>query len=68
MKEHYKLQKPTGALSVDLESDVLEHIQAMANHMGYETSAIVNVAMKRFIAMHKDFFPPKYWDPKPKNQ
>jgi len=60
MRENFKLVGPTAKVSVDLEKEVLETIQAMETFVKVPCSELVNTAVKRFISSHKDFLPSDY--------
>ena len=57
MKNEYDLQGKTEKLEVEVEEKVAHQLQEMADYMKFSSSEIVNTALKRFIANHKDFLP-----------
>ncbi len=60
MRSDYEIQGATQTLTIDVEKDVAERLQAMEKHAGIKVSQLANVALKRFISHHKDFLPPGY--------
>ena len=60
MRDDYKMGKPTGNLSVQIEKEVIDAIQIMEKHTKLTEGEIVNTAIKRFISQHKDFLPTDY--------
>ena len=63
MKEHYKIKGNTEKIEVNIEKLVSSKFNVMSDYMGISVSELVNTAMKRFIAVHKDFFPKTYKKP-----
>jgi len=59
MKEDYVLKGPTLTLPVQMEKEVAETLKLMVETTGFGESEIINVAIKRFIAVHSDFLPRK---------
>jgi predicted transcriptional regulator len=59
MKEDFVLKGTTITHSVELEKEVAETLQQMVEFTRYGESEIINVAVKRFIAVHSDFLPRK---------
>jgi hypothetical protein len=47
------------SISVKVEPKVADSIKLMADHMKMSTDEITNTALKRYIATHSDFFPPR---------
>lgn len=45
-------------VDVEIEQSVAEKLRAMSEYTKLTSAEIVNTALKRFIATHKDFFPP----------
>lgn len=60
MRSDYEIHGPTQPLTVEVEKDVTERLNAMEKHSGLKISQLANVALKRFISHHKDFLPPGY--------
>ncbi len=60
MRVDYELQGPTQSITVEVEKEVAERIQAMEKHSGLKISQLANTALKRFISHHKDFLPPGF--------
>ncbi len=58
MREDYKMQGQTKKVEVSVEIETAECLIKMAAHTKLTTDEIVNTALKRFIATHKDFLPP----------
>ena len=46
-------------IQVKVEKTVAESLKAMAEHTKKSEGELVNIAMKRFIATHSDYFPKK---------
>jgi len=44
-------------IQVSVEKSVADKLKVMAEHMNKTEGEIVNIAMKRFIATHSDYFP-----------
>ena len=44
-------------IKVKLEGYVVEAVEAMSSHTGISSNEIINTALRRFIATHKDYFP-----------
>ncbi len=59
MKEDYPLKGPTVEVSYQLEAPVAETLKKMAEYTKFSESELVNTAIKRFIAVHSDFRPPR---------
>lgn len=59
MRDDYKLKGSTAKLQVELEKSVIDVIQSMEKYTQLSASQLTNVALKRFIAAHKDFLPPQ---------
>jgi metal-responsive CopG/Arc/MetJ family transcriptional regulator len=57
MRDEYKLKGKTEAVEVQIESEVAKNLSKMESHSQLSRSEIVNTALKRFIASHKDFLP-----------
>jgi len=60
MKDDYKIKNETMALNVKVEKEVKMILEAMEKHSKNTVDELVNTALKRFIAQHKDFLPPNY--------
>jgi metal-responsive CopG/Arc/MetJ family transcriptional regulator len=58
MKDDYALKGKTAKLEVEVESEVAEKLRQMETYSKFSRSELVNTAIKRFIASHKDFMPP----------
>lgn len=48
------------SLSVKVEKAVAETLKLMEEHTGIAKDEMVNTALKRFIATHKDYLPTKH--------
>lgn len=59
MKQDYPLKGDTVPTTIQLEKAVAETLKKMAEHTKYSESELANTAIKRFIAVHSDFNPPK---------
>lgn len=59
MKEDYPLKGATVPLTFELEKDVAETLKKMAEFTKLTESEMANTAIKRFIAVHSDFKPPR---------
>lgn len=59
MRDDYKMKSPTVKIEVEVEKAVAESLNSMEGFTKIKKSEIVNTAMKRFIAGHKDFLPPE---------
>jgi hypothetical protein len=59
MKEDFVLKGTTITHQVELEKEVAETLKQMVEFTRYGESEIINVAVKRFIAVHSDFLPRK---------
>lgn len=60
MRSDYEIHGPTQAITIEVEKDVADRLQAMEQHSGIKMAQLANVALKRFISHHKDFLPPGY--------
>jgi predicted transcriptional regulator len=59
MKEDYAFKTDAVSTSFKLEKEVAETIKKMAEYTKISESEMVNTAVKRFIATHSDFLPPR---------
>jgi hypothetical protein len=59
MREDYKIKNATAKVEVEVEKTIAEKLSAMETYSKLTKSEIVNTALKRFIAAHKDFLPPE---------
>ena len=59
MKDDYTLKGPTVQVTHELEKEVSETLKKMVEYTKFGESEILNVALKRFIAVHSDFVPKK---------
>ena len=59
MRDDYKIQGTTAKVEVQVETTVAEKLVLMETYSKLSQSELVNTALKRFIAAHKDFLPPK---------
>lgn len=50
---------PTIKVELELELDVKNKLTTMESHTKISRSELTNIALKRFISQHKDYFPPK---------
>lgn len=57
MLDDYKLKGTTQKLEVEVEEKVAVALAQMESFIKLSQSEIVNTALKRFIAGHKDFLP-----------
>lgn len=57
MRDEYAIEAPKSKLEVEIEKTVVETLQQMSNHSKLTVNELVNTALKRFIAGHKDFLP-----------
>ncbi|MBS1963446.1 MAG: hypothetical protein JST04_14620 [Bdellovibrionales bacterium] len=62
MLDDYKITKPTGSISLQIESQVIEMLQAMEKYKKITVSELANTALRRFIGSHKDFLPNDYFE------
>lgn len=67
MREDYKIVKPTGSINLQIESDLIEVMQAMESQTKLSVSELANTAIKRFVSAHKDFIPTEYLEKQQKN-
>jgi hypothetical protein len=59
MKEDYALKGQTVQVSHQLEKEVYETLKKMSEYTKIGESELMNTAIKRFIAVHSDFLPPR---------
>ncbi len=59
MLNQYKLQGPTVKIEIEVEKEVAEIIGQMESFRKIPKSELANTALKRFIASHSDFMPPR---------
>lgn len=57
MREDYPLKGTTEKAEFTLEKEALETLKKMSAHTKIPENELVNTAVKRFIATHKDFLP-----------
>jgi hypothetical protein len=57
MIDDYKVNGTKGKLSCEVEQSVLDCLAQMSSKMRLSESELVNTALRRFIATHKDFLP-----------
>jgi RecA-family ATPase len=57
MKDDYKFKEDAKKIDLELEKTTAEKLKKMSDYMKLSPGEITNVALKRFIATHKDFFP-----------
>jgi predicted DNA-binding protein len=57
MRENYKFKTPSQKIEIELELETLEKLKLMSESTKFTNSELVNTALKRFIATHKDFLP-----------
>jgi hypothetical protein len=57
MKDDYKFNEPSVSLNVMIEKSVAFQLQQMTEYSKFTADELVNTALKRFIAGHKDFLP-----------
>jgi len=65
MLDDYKITKPIGSITLQIESQVIEMLSAMEAYKKIPVSELANTALRRFIGAHKDFLPSDYFE---KNQ
>jgi hypothetical protein len=58
MLDDYKLTGPTRKIEIEVENEVAENLLKMESYSKFTISELADTALKRFIASHKDFFPP----------
>lgn len=59
MREDYKITQATTSIKIDVEKEVVETLEKMQQHTKLTVSELANTAIKRFIASHSDFLPPR---------
>ena len=59
MKEDYAFKYEGIDANLKLEKEVAEALQKMSDYTKIPVSEMANTAIKRFIATHSDFFPPR---------
>lgn len=59
-KGETKPQVQTGKVELEIEKQLIAHLQAMEDFTKIPKGEIVSVALKRFITSHKDYFPEGY--------
>jgi hypothetical protein len=59
MKDPNKKLDLSAKLQASVEPYVLESVKAMAGHTKISEDEIINTALRRYIATHSDFFPPR---------
>jgi hypothetical protein len=57
MRDDYKIKGPTVKVEIQIEKEVQETLAQMEKFSKHTISELVNVALKNFIARHKDFKP-----------
>ncbi|MBN20467.1 MAG: hypothetical protein CL678_04190 [Bdellovibrionaceae bacterium] len=57
MRDDYRLEGKTTKIEIELEEQVAQKLESMSRFKELSLSEIANVALKRFIASHKDFDP-----------
>ena len=57
MLDQYRLEGPVEKIELRIEIGVLNTLTKMESHSKIDKSELVNTALKRFIAAHKDFLP-----------
>lgn len=60
MRDDYKITTPTSELKAHVEVEVAKVIVEMSKYSKHSESELINTALKRFIASHKDFLPPNF--------
>ena len=65
MRDDYKIVKPTGSISLQIETEVIEVLKAMETHTKITVSELANTAIRRFISSHKDFIPSEFYEKNP---
>lgn len=59
MRDPNKKAELTASISIKVEAYVAESLKVMATHMKISEDEITNTALRRYIATHSDFFPPR---------
>jgi hypothetical protein len=59
MRDPNKKVELTNSISVKVEAYVADSLKIMATHMKISEDEITNTALRRYIATHSDFFPPR---------
>lgn len=59
MRDDYQIEGPKTKLHVEIEKEMVEVLGKMSEYTGHQVSELVNTAVKRFVASHKDFLPPQ---------
>jgi len=62
MLDDYKITKPTGSITLQIENQVIEMLQSMEKYKKFTVSELANTALRRFIGAHKDFLPSDYFE------
>lgn len=57
MRDDYKLVGATKKIDLSVEVLIADRLKEMARFTGLSESEICNTALKRFIIVHRDFFP-----------
>jgi len=57
MRDDYKMQGKLAKVSIEVEEGVAAALAEMEKFSKFTQSELVNTAVKRFIAHHKDFLP-----------
>jgi len=67
MREDYKIVKPTSSINIQIESELIDVMNAMESQTKLSVSELANTAIKRFVSAHKDFIPSEYLEKQQKN-
>lgn len=59
MKDQYEIKGKTGHLNLEVAQEVIELLDRMSAYTKLTVSEMANAALKRYIASHVDFLPPK---------
>ena len=59
MKEDYAFKSEPVQTTIKLEKEVAETLKKMSEYTKLGESEMINTAVKRFIATHSDFLPPR---------
>lgn len=59
MRDDYPIKSQTAEIKVQVEKTVSDTLEKMTRYTQIPVSELVNTALKRFIAHHRDFLPPQ---------
>ena len=58
IRDRYSIKGETDTLQVEIEKVLIEDIQKMSEYTQITMSELVNMAVKGYVAKHRDFLPP----------